>query len=45
MNRKSKKYEKIQSKTVLVLYDFLRVVVSVWVCECACMRVCVIAAY
>ena len=32
MNRKSKKYSQ---KTVGILYDFLRVVVSVLVCECA----------
>ena len=35
------KIEKIQSKTVVVLYDFLRVVVSVCVCVCVCVRVCV----
>ena len=28
------KIEKIQSKTIVVLYDFLRVVLSVWVCVC-----------
>ena len=40
MNRKSKKYSK---KTVGILYDSLRVVVSVWVCECV--WVCAYADY
>ena len=31
MNRKSKKYEKIQTKTVGISYECLRGVVSVWV--------------
>ena len=31
MNRKSKKYGKVQTKTVEISHDCLRVVVSVWV--------------
>ena len=39
MNRKSIKYEEIQTRTVGISYEYLRVVVSV----CECMRVCAYA--